>query len=149
MTISKLIIPACSLVFAAVGCAQSVPVSLEFRIAEEEAAPGLTEMTVEHSGESIFVHDTVLLDESHVKDAAVTNPGGHATVIEVEFTPEGARKFEEVTEANVGKMCAMIVNGRLVSAPIIRDTIRGGRAIISGRFTEAEAHEIADGLSGR
>ena len=67
--------------------------------------------------------------------------------VELILTSEGAKKFEELTAQNVGKKCGMLVNGKLLSAPIIRDTISVGRAIIAGIFTEAEAEHIAKGLN--
>ena len=57
-----------------------------------------------------------------------------------------AKKFKDLTAKNIGKKCAMVLNGKLLSAPVIRDTIPGGRAIINGIFTKSEAEDIAKGL---
>ena len=49
----------------------------------------------------------------------------------------------------MGKHCAMVLNGKLLSAPIIRDTIPGGCAIINGIFTVDEAESIAKDLTSK
>jgi len=59
----------------------------------------------------------------------------------------GTRKFEQLTELNIGKRCGVVLNGELVSAPRIMAPIRSGRAIVSSGFTEAEARRVARGLS--
>jgi SecD/SecF fusion protein len=86
------------------------------------------------------------VNESHVDSAFVVMRQGRPAV-ELILTSEGANKFKELTAQNVGKRCGMVLNGNLLSVPIIRDTISGGRAIITGIFTETEAENIAKGLN--
>jgi len=59
------------------------------------------------------------------------------------FDNIGARKFGEATAANVGKRFAIVLDGRIISAPVIRDAILGGSGIISGSFTVASARDLA------
>jgi len=59
------------------------------------------------------------------------------------FTPEGAKKFEEVTRANVGKRLAIVLDGKVYTAPVIRQAITGGQAVIEGLSGLEEASEIA------
>lgn len=59
------------------------------------------------------------------------------------FTPEGAKKFEEVTRANVGKRLAIVLDGKVYTAPVIRQAITGGQAVIEGLSSLEEASEIA------
>lgn len=56
---------------------------------------------------------------------------------------EGARIFEEVTGRNVGKRLAIVLDGVVKSAPVIRERIPGGKAQITGKFTMEEARELA------
>jgi protein-export membrane protein SecD len=56
---------------------------------------------------------------------------------------EGAAKFAEVTEKNIGKRLAIVLDGVVKSAPVIRDRIPDGRGQISGDFTMDEAKELA------
>ena len=120
--------------------------TLEFRIAEDEPAPGLTEMEFDPTGESFYLHDEVLVDQSDVDSAVVIMHDGRPAV-ELLLTSVGTRKFEDLTERNVGKRCGMVLNGQLVSAPRIMTPIRVGRAIVASDFTEAEARRVAQGLS--
>ena len=57
--------------------------------------------------------------------------------------PKVARIFERVTGENIGKRLAILLDGRVYSAPVIRDAIAGGKAMIEGRFTDQEAKDLA------
>jgi preprotein translocase subunit SecD len=63
--------------------------------------------------------------------------------VSLEFTPEGARKFEELTERNVGKMLPIFLDNQPVSAPVVKEKIAGGTAQITGDFTLDEAKNLA------
>jgi preprotein translocase subunit SecD len=63
--------------------------------------------------------------------------------VSVEFNTAGARAFAELTEANVGRRLAIILDGNVHSAPVIRERIPSGRAQISGGFTTQEATDLA------
>jgi preprotein translocase subunit SecD len=63
--------------------------------------------------------------------------------VAIEFTATGARIFGEVTEQNVGKHLAIILDGNVYSAPRINERIPGGRAVITGQFTVDEARDLA------
>ncbi|MDI6792525.1 MAG: protein translocase subunit SecD [bacterium] len=59
------------------------------------------------------------------------------------FNPEGAKRFAEVTGANIDKQLAIVLDGKVKSAPVIRSKIPDGEAQISGNFTYEEAHDLA------
>jgi len=61
----------------------------------------------------------------------------------IEFNSTGARLFDQVTAANVGKRFAIVLDNTVYSAPVIRERISGGSAQISGSFTEKEAADLA------
>jgi preprotein translocase subunit SecD len=63
--------------------------------------------------------------------------------VSIEFTATGTRIFGEVTEQNVGRHLAIILDGSLYSAPRINERIPGGRAVITGQFTVDEARDLA------
>jgi preprotein translocase subunit SecD len=128
------------------GCSENEKATLEFRIAEDEPAADLTEMVFGPTGETFYLHNEILVKQQDVESAGVVNQQKRPA-IELILTSEGAKKFERLTAQNIGKRCGMILNGKLLSAPIIRDTISGGHAIISGIFTESEAEDIAKGLN--
>jgi preprotein translocase subunit SecD len=63
--------------------------------------------------------------------------------VAIEFNAVGTRVFGEVTEQNVGRHLAIILDGNLYSAPRINERIPGGRAVITGNFTVDEARDLA------
>jgi preprotein translocase subunit SecD len=63
--------------------------------------------------------------------------------VSIEFDKKGARIFERVTGENVGKKLAIVLDGKVYSAPVIQNRIGGGKAMITGRFTTEEARDLA------
>jgi preprotein translocase subunit SecD len=63
--------------------------------------------------------------------------------VAIEFTATGTRIFGEVTEQNVARRLAIVLDGTLYSAPRINERIPGGRAVITGQFTVNEARDLA------
>lgn len=61
----------------------------------------------------------------------------------IEFDREGARQFARITEQNVQKRLAIVLDGWVYSAPVIQGRIPGGQAQITGTFTPDEAHDLA------
>ncbi len=61
----------------------------------------------------------------------------------IEFNSLGARLFDQITAANVGKRFAIVLDNNVYSAPVIRERISGGSAQISGNFTEKTASDLA------
>ena len=76
----------------------------------------------------------------YVKGAQLTfNQVTGVPEIFLEFNDEGAGVFEELTEKNVGRPIAVFLDGNLVTAPVVREKITGGKAQITGTFTLEEA----------
>jgi preprotein translocase subunit SecD len=63
--------------------------------------------------------------------------------VSVEFNAAGAKAFSDLTEANVGRRLAIVLDGNVHSAPQIRERIPSGRAQITGGFTSADATDLA------
>ena len=78
-----------------------------------------------------------------LQDARVSIGDFNEPNVSVTFDSKGAQKFDLVTAANVGKRMAIVLDGRVYSAPTINERISGGRAVISGRFTTNEANDLA------
>lgn len=68
-------------------------------------------------------------------------------IVSVTFNAEGSELFSKLTDENVGRLIAIFLDGRLVSAPIVNERITGGKATISGGFSAAEARELARNLN--
>jgi preprotein translocase subunit SecD len=95
-------------------------------------------------GQTLYVQKAPLLDCTAISSATVTKdtPTG-APQIEVEFTEVGGELFAAITKENIDKRLAIVLDGHLYSAPVIRSEIPGGKAQITGSFTEEEARELA------
>lgn len=61
----------------------------------------------------------------------------------LKFNAEGAKKFAEITAANVGSRLAIILDGKVQSAPRIREAIPSGEAVISGHFSIDQAQDLS------
>lgn len=59
------------------------------------------------------------------------------------FNTRGAKKFAETSQANVGRRFAIVLDGKVISAPVIREAILGGSGVISGSFTTETANDLS------
>ncbi len=64
-------------------------------------------------------------------------------VVDFQFNRLGADKFGQITQENIGKRFAVVLDNKVITAPVIRSAILGGRGIISGHFTVESANELA------
>ncbi|MBV6474713.1 MAG: protein translocase subunit SecD [Rhodocyclaceae bacterium] len=118
----------------------------------EEAAkgnpPAGTEYYVERSGGPLLVKKQVVLTGDRLTDA---QPGfdnqNHEPAVHLTLDSAGARIFKDVTRDNVGKRMAILLiekgKGEVITAPVIRTEIGGGRVQISGRMSTVEANDVA------
>jgi preprotein translocase subunit SecD len=124
--------------------------STEARAAEQAGGlvPFGTERYMERDGRPLIVKKQVVLTGDNLTDA---QPGFDSQtqepVVNLTLDAKGARIFKDVTRDNVGKRMAIILfekgKGEVVTAPVIRAEIGGGRVQISGRMTTAEATDTA------
>jgi preprotein translocase subunit SecD len=135
--------------------------TLEIRMVDEERmtpeslaaaargeVPFGTEYYVERNGAPLLVRKQVVLTGDRLTDAQpgfdnqTNEPAVHLTL-----DGTGARIFKEVTRENVGKRMAILLiekgRGEVVTAPVIRSEIGGGRVQISGRMSTTEANDVA------
>lgn len=121
-------------------------VRFELRLAEEKPAPGLREAKVADSGRSIYLHAETIVSNSDIASAQVVEGGGPSQYrVDVRFTASGAEKMRAATASHVGKLAAILLDGRVVMAPVLRTPI-GPSAMITGNFTRAQAEKIANGI---
>ena len=64
-------------------------------------------------------------------------------VVSFTFDSVGGKRFADATRENVGRLFAIVLDDRVISAPVIREPILGGNGIISGRFTVQEVNDLA------
>ena len=72
--------------------------------------------------------------------------GNDGWTVQLKFDGEGAKQFGKITEQYKGHRFAIVLDGLIQSAPVIRDAIYGGDAVITGRFSEEEARGLASVL---
>ncbi|MBM3569814.1 MAG: protein translocase subunit SecD [Alphaproteobacteria bacterium] len=89
-----------------------------------------------------LVQKRVMVSGENLTDAQPTFQDGQP-VVSFAFDSSGARRFGDVTRENVGRPFAIVLDGKVISAPVIRDAILGGRGIISGSFSVQAAHDLA------
>jgi len=92
----------------------------------------------------ILLKDKTLMSGDAVKTAHVRIGGTfNEPYVALDLTDRGARIFEKITRENVGKRLAIVLDGIVRSAPVIREKISGGHAQITGSFTHEEAADLA------
>lgn len=106
------------------------------------ALPHLERGAANGTEQLIAVEKDAMLSGEDVADAQPTFEQGQAAVSLI-FNSRGADIFERVTGENVGRRMAIVLDGKVYSAPVIRQRIGGGRASISGSFTTQEASDLA------
>jgi preprotein translocase subunit SecD len=74
------------------------------------------------------------------------NPDDNQPAVSIGFDSEGGQKFARMTQQNTGKLFAIILDGQVISAPVINEPIFGGQSIISGSFTTESANQLAIAL---
>ena len=129
--------------------------TLEVRLLDDEhqavpgaAAPFGTDMFRDRDGGFLLVKKAVILTGERINDA---QPGfdsrDNEPAVHINLDNVGARKFKEATRENVGKRMAIILfekgRGEVITAPVIREEIGGGRVQISGRMSSEEAQDTA------
>jgi SecD/SecF fusion protein len=112
--------------------AGKVPEGFELKYTQDDNAPILVEKNAVLSG------DTLVNAEVHFSQSQFNEP-----VVALKFNSDGAKKFAEVTAANVGNRLAIVLDGKVQSAPNIREAIPSGEAVITGRFSVEQAQDLA------
>ena len=124
--------------------------SAEAREAERGSGPVPfgSERYLERNGAPIIVQRQVILTGDNLTDAQAGFDGqNHEPAVHLTLDAKGARIFRDITRENVGKRMAILLfekgKGEVVTAPVIRSEIAGGRVQISGRMTTSEAADTA------
>jgi len=103
---------------------------------------------------SPWILEPVALENRHVREASVAvDREMRRPYVSVELTPEGARRFEQLTAENIHRRLAIVIDGAIMSSPVIQSRIPGGHVQItlgagaSAEQMEREAHGLAAALS--
>ena len=116
---------------------------LNFRLVSESLDFGTDEL-VSEDGELIKISKRIVMSGENLIDAQpnIQNQNNEPTV-SFKLDRLGAQKFGRTTTDNVGKRLAIVLDGKIISAPNINEPITSGNGIISGNFTFQEATDLA------
>jgi preprotein translocase subunit SecD len=130
--------------------------TLEIRMVDDESdidaalrgqIPFSTELLTERGGGAILVKKQILLTGDRITDAQPGFDSDNQPAVHVTLDSNGARIFKQLTRNNVGKRMAILLveknHAEVVTAPVIREEIGGGRVQISGRMSSMEARDVA------
>ncbi len=107
-----------------------------------------SERYLERNGQPVIVKKQVILTGENLTDAQPGFDGQtQEPTVNLTLDAKGSRIFRDITRENIGKRMAIVLfekgKGEVVTAPVIRSEIGGGRVQISGRMTTAEANDTA------
>lgn len=102
--------------------------NMQLKTAGQEYTAALTGSDVENAGAARYTNNTTGIDQF---------------IVQLQFNDEGAKKFSDVTGANVGSIIYIVYDDNIVSSPVVNTQISGGSAQIEGTFTYEEASELA------
>jgi SecD/SecF fusion protein len=113
-------------------------------IPADSEALALTDRTLGQSAVPVVVYKKVEVSGENLVDAQPTTDGQTGQwVVSLRFDRTGARKFADLTAANVGRPFAVVLDNKVITAPVIQGPIPGGTGQISGRFTAQSANDLA------
>ncbi|MFL2888563.1 MAG: protein translocase subunit SecD [Candidatus Pelagibacter sp.] len=120
--------------------------NLTFRFVtnNSEDSFGAEKLKYEDTSEESIVSKRIILSGDNLLDAQPRmNSETNETVVSFTLDRVGAKRFGKATSANIGKQLAIVLDGKIISAPVIRDTIASGSGQISGGFTFQSATDLA------
>ena len=101
-------------------------------------------LSFEDDVNEIMVSKRIILNGENLLDAQPQmNNQTNETVVSFTLDRVGAKRFGKATSTGIGKQLAIVLDGKIVSAPVIRDTIASGNGQISGNFTFQSATDLA------
>lgn len=86
----------------------------------------------------------ILTGSDILSNSKATTGSNYGTVVAIEFNNEGRQKFADFTRRNVDEYLAIVLDGKILSAPVIKVAILDGKAVIEGTFTSVEAKKLSD-----
>ena len=120
--------------------------NLTFRFVtnNSEDSFGSEKLEYEDTSEEAMVSKRIILSGDNLLDAQPRmNSESNETVVSFTLDRVGAKRFGKATSTGIGKQLAIVLDGKIISAPVIRDTIASGSGQISGGFTFQSATDLA------
>ena len=118
--------------------------TFQFITQNSEESFGTEKLMFEDESEEVIVSKRIILSGDNLVDAKPTmDTQTNETVVTFNLDRVGAKKFGKATSTGVGKRLAIILDGKIISAPSVREPIVGGSGQISGNFTFQSATDLA------
>ena len=120
--------------------------NLTFRFVtnNSEDSFGSEKLKYEDTSDEAMVSKRIILSGDNLLDAQPRmNNESNETVVTFTLDRVGAKRFGKATSTGIGKQLAIVLDGKIISAPVIRDTIASGSGQISGGFTFQSATDLA------
>jgi preprotein translocase subunit SecD len=95
----------------------------------------------------VYLSEAGIVATADIAEATASFTEQGMPMVEIKLTESGKQKKAVATEQNIGKPIGIIVNGHLLSAPLIQEKIAGGMLMITGISCAQEAKKIADGFN--
>ncbi|NCC95399.1 MAG: protein translocase subunit SecD [Synergistales bacterium] len=115
---------------------------LEAKLREEASSDPSSFVAIDEAGR-VYLLGPAYVTGKDLKDAKTNFDNLGRPVVSLEFNDQGAKLFDSATAENVGNQIAIVLDGSVVSAPVVQERITGGAAQISGKFTPEEARNLA------
>jgi carboxylesterase type B len=122
-----------------------VPIVSFHRVVEPDSEGAISLPSID--GERVWIDRTTMIDVDHLIQAAVTLDENNRTAVSFRFDDYGARRLEAFTTAHVGERFAVVLDGKVMSAPTVTSPIVNGSGLIDGGFTAREASALANLLN--
>ncbi|MGB5864396.1 MAG: protein translocase subunit SecD [Sulfitobacter sp.] len=117
---------------------------MSFQMVAPAAGPGVSMLPMSDGSGVIAVRDAVALSGDHLEQAAAAfAPDTGMPMVTFGFDRQGATAFADITAANVGRQFAVVLDGKVLTAPVIQQAIPGGNGQITGNFTAEEAQTLS------
>ena len=123
-------------------------VAVEFKRAESKPADGLAEATVEGTNDKVYLPKRADATNADIAEAKAALDGGGNPAIDIIFTEEGGKKMAALSEKHRDKPLAILINGKVVSAPVVREKF-SERAQITGKFTKEEVEKLVKAINAK
>ena len=120
--------------------------NLTFRFVTEnsEETFGSEKLSFEDGSDEVIVSKRIVLSGDNLLDAKPKMDNQtNQTVVSFTLDRVGAKRFGKATTSGIGKRLAIVLDGKIISAPVIQDAIVGGSGIITGNFTFQSATDLA------
>ena len=124
-------------------------VRFEVRLAEAQPTLGLRPARLAGTDRVVYLHEEIIVTNEDILQSRVIQGSEPSRFgVAVEFNARGAERMQRATAGHIGGPVAILIDGQVISAPILRARISTS-AVISGDFTKAEAERIANGMTLR